>query len=250
MAVINNLLVSIKMIKGDRVLLLLSLIPVLIGILFYGLLGGWVFSSVIPWANDLLQNWLSIEWLGAILGWIIKALMTILLFFVINWTFFLVVSLLASPFNDLISSRVEKKLMGVELGSIGSEFNGFFNKVIFILVNESKKVLIIMLLSLISLALSFFPLLSPLTIFLQAMLVAVNFLDYSWSRHDLKMSECARAYKEKFVENTLAGFIGVILLAIPGVNLVALPNLVVLFTINASYSVTTLNVEKSKQGGK
>ena len=86
-----------------------------------------------------------------------KTLITILFFFAINWTFFLVVSLLASPFNDIISSRVEKKLLGQSLDGMGDEFNGFFSKIGFIIFNETKKVVFIIFLSLISLGLSFFP---------------------------------------------------------------------------------------------
>ena len=51
------------MIKEDKVLLLLSVIPVLIGLTFYGLLGGWIFTSIIPWGNELVASWLSIDWL-------------------------------------------------------------------------------------------------------------------------------------------------------------------------------------------
>lgn len=232
MEVIKNFGLSFKLIKEDKVLLLLSFIPVLIGLLFYGILGGWVFTSVIPWGNELIQNWLSIDWLGSFLGWIVKALVTILFFFVINWTFFLVVSLLASPFNDLISARVERKMLGESLGNISDEFKGVFSKMIFTLGNELKKVLFILVLSLLSFGLSFFPLLSPLTIFLQAVLVAINFLDYSWSRNDFKIGECISNYRQNFINNTLCGLIGVGLLAVPGVNIIFLPVLVILFTLN------------------
>ena len=232
MEVIKNFGLSFKLIKEDKVLLLLSLIPILIGLLFYGILGGWVFTSVIPWGNELIQSWLSIDWLGSFLGWIVKALITILFFFVINWTFFLVVSLLASPFNDLISARVERKMLGESLGNISDEFKGVFSKMIFTLGNELKKVLFILVLSLLSFGLSFFPLLSPLTIFLQAVLVAINFLDYSWSRHDLTIKECLNSYNQNFINNTLKGLIGVGLLAIPGINVISLPILVISFSIN------------------
>ena len=232
MNVLSNFLLSFRMLKEDKILLFLSSIPVVIGLLFYGLLGGWIFSSIIPWGNELVQGWLSIDWLGSILGWVVKTLITILFFFAINWTFFLFVSLLASPFNDIISSRVEKKLLGKKLDGMGVEFNGLFSKIGFIFFNESKKVLFIILLSLISLGISFFPLLSPVTIFLQAMLVAVNFLDYSWSRNDLSFGQCQKNYRENFLTNTIGGLIGVGLLAIPGLNILSLPILVVFFTIN------------------
>tara|TARA_B100000886_G_C20384856_1_gene475568 strand:- start:582 stop:1307 length:726 start_codon:yes stop_codon:yes gene_type:complete len=231
MTAFKNILMSFKMIMGDKVLLILSLIPVTIGLLFYGLLGGWIFTSIIPFGNELIQTWLSIDWLGSILGWIAKALITILFFFVINWTFFLVVSLLASPFNDLISARVERKLLNQDLGTLGASFDGVFKKIGFTLINESKKVFLIMILSLISLLLSFFPILSPVTILVQSILVAVNFLDYNWSRHDLNIKECFRSYKLSFVDNTISGLIGVGVLAIPGLNILSLPVLIVAFSI-------------------
>ena len=95
MDVLKNFTLSLKMMKEDKVLLGLSLIPVFIGLVFYGLLGGWIFTSVIPYGNEIVQGWLSIDWLGSILGWVFKALVTILFFFSVNWTFFLIVSLLA-----------------------------------------------------------------------------------------------------------------------------------------------------------
>jgi CysZ protein len=232
MEVVKNFLLSLKMIKEDRVLLLLSLIPVFIGLIFYGLLGGWIFTSVIPYGNEIVQGWLSIDWLGSILGWVFKALISLLFFFAVNWTFFLIVSLLASPFNDLISARVEKKLNNESTVGFGEEFTGFFRKIRFTLINEVKKFFLITILSIVSLTLSFFPLLSPVTIFLQATLVAINFLDYSWSRHNLSFGGCISDYRRNFFNNSIGGFIGGILLALPGVNIVCLPILVVFFSLS------------------
>ena len=238
MEIIKNFGLSFKMLKEDKVLLLLSLIPIFIGFIFYGLLGGWIFSSVIPWGNEIAMGWLSVDWLGSILGWLFKALVTILFFFSVNWTFFLIVSLLASPFNDVISSRVEKKIKGEDLSSISSEFSSILSKVRFVIFNESKKFIFILTLSMISLVLSFIPFLTPLSILLQAILVALNFLDYSWARNDYTVGMCFKNFKQSFLGNIIGGFIGIALLSVPGVNLMSLPVLVIYFSIN--YNKTTI----------
>ena len=54
-----------------------------------------------------------------------------------------------------------------------------------------------------------------MTIFLQAVLVAVNFLDYSWSRNDLSFGSCLHSYKSNFINNSVGGLLRVGLLAIP-----------------------------------
>ena len=51
--VIKELFSSIKMIKEDKVLLFLSMMPVFIGVFLYAILGGWIYTSVIPWEPNI-----------------------------------------------------------------------------------------------------------------------------------------------------------------------------------------------------
>jgi len=61
--------------------------------------------------------------------------------------------------------------------------------------------------------------------------VAINFLDYKWSRHDLSFGDCITEFKNNFLNFTLAGLIVVGLLSIPGINIISLPVLVVVFSL-------------------
>mgnify|MGYP003952923661 CR=1 FL=1 len=105
---------SFNIIKNDKWILLFCMIPVFIGALFYIGLGGWMFASVLPWGSELIKEHLSSGFLGEFLTWVLGSLLSIAFFFLMNWTFVLIVSLVASPFNDIISGRVERNLRGKE----------------------------------------------------------------------------------------------------------------------------------------
>ena len=56
--VIKELFSSIKMIKEDKVLLFLSMMPVFIGVFLYAILGSWIYTSVIPWERNTRSPYL------------------------------------------------------------------------------------------------------------------------------------------------------------------------------------------------
>ena len=145
--VIKELYSSIKMIKEDKVLLFLSMMPVFIGIFLYAVLGGWIYTSVIPWGTEYTQSLFDTEWLGSALGWIVQGLIFILFLFITNWTFVLIVGVLASPFNDLIVQRVQRKIKGEELLSLGQSFSTITSRISFTVLNEVKKLFVILFLS-------------------------------------------------------------------------------------------------------
>ncbi|MCO4754179.1 MAG: hypothetical protein KC478_06840, partial [Bacteriovoracaceae bacterium] len=96
---IKNALLSIrpsfKNITKDKVNFVMALIPVLIGIALYYFLGSWIYESATTAGKDLIDQYISQDNLGAVVYWFAAAILTVMLFFLVNWTFVLVVTLIA-----------------------------------------------------------------------------------------------------------------------------------------------------------
>ncbi len=218
---------SWKLILNDRVLLLLSFIPLIIGTVLYSVMGTWLYKLVMNEGRDFIQDRLGDGTGASVLYYALILVFTVLLFFLVNFTFVLIVSVLASPFNDWMSSRVEKKHYGITAKEIPGNA---VMRILGIVWNELKKITLILFLTLISMVISFIPVLAPVTIFLSAVLLAIQFLDYSWARHEWKSGACVRDVLNNLLPYGLGGAIFVVLMSIPGVNLLALPLGVVYFT--------------------
>ena len=78
---------------------------------------------------------------------------------------------------------------------------------------------------------SFFGILAPISILIFSILMAVGFLDYSWSRKDLKFKDCLKDLKGSIFIYTLSGGMFLLLVTVPIVNLFVLPFGVVYFTV-------------------
>lgn len=213
--VIKSFFSSLKMIKNDKVLLLLCMIPVLIGILVYVGLGAWLYTSFIPMGVEWVQDKISLEWLGSFFSWVVKGLFFILFGGLANYTFVLVVSLLACPFNDMIVDRVLKKQKGID-SNFEVSFKESVKRFPKILLNESKKILFISGLSIFSLIISFIPFMAVVSFFIQVVLLSVTFLDYYWSKENLGFRDCISEYKKNFLFNFTSGLIYFGLLLVPG----------------------------------
>lgn len=212
----------------DKIILILSFIPILIGVILFYYLGLWMMNTGMATGEGIIQKYS--EGGSVILSWIIKITLYVILYFLINWAFVLIVSILASPFNDAISSRVEKRIKGEELKNIGQVFSGLFSGMIKTIFIEAKKITFILIIFIFSLALQLIPILVPLGLILAAMLVAIQFIDYSWSRHNLDMGVCFKDLTDNFIPYCMAGFFFMGLMAIPIVNLFSLSYGVVYFT--------------------
>ncbi|MDD0852412.1 EI24 domain-containing protein [Halobacteriovorax sp. GB3] len=211
---------SLSIMFKDVKILLLSLIPSVIGLVAYYYLGGWFVTSTTTWGKTYIDSYFeNAELVASILQWTLG----IFFFFVASFTFFLFVSLISSPFNDLISKRVEK-ILGGRVEEAPFTFSGVFR----VLKNEIKKIGFILLISIIGLLCGFvFP---PLSFFISAILMAVTFLDYSWSRHEMSVSECVNDFKSSFVRYLLPGVAYVFIVSLPLINVIFLPLGVIYFT--------------------
>ena len=214
---------SIKNITKDRVNFILAVIPVVIGIILYMFLGSWVYGTLMDQGRLLIESYISSGSLGEVVYWLVATIFTIVLYFLVNWTFVLIITILSSPFNDMLSSRIEKKLQGRELESLGSSFSYIAKNFLLTLVTEIKKVTFIIILSLVSFVFGYIPLLTPISIFISVMLLAIGFIDYSWSRHEVNFKDCLSDLRKNVVNYGIGGAFFFILISIPIVNLVVSP---------------------------
>ena len=97
--------------------------------------------------------------------------------------------------------------------------------------NELKKVLIIAALTLVAAALSFFPVFAPIGLVMSAWLLAVQFVDYSWARHQWRVGQCLKDSVSHVFSYSLSGVFFMLLMALPGINLLAIPIAVIYFTL-------------------
>ncbi len=214
----------------DKWLILLGLVPVSIGIALYSVVGTWMYTDLLAMGESWVKGMVSDGALGNFLYAVLIALVTIGLYFLISWTFVLVVSILASPFNEVMSARVERLILDETPADVSESFGKMLKKIVFILANEFKKVFLIALFSLIAFIFSFFPIFFPISVFISALLLASQFLDYSWSRHDVKMGDCFKEVRSNVLGYGLSGVGFLFVITIPVINLFALPFAVVYYS--------------------
>ncbi len=216
---ISTITDTISYIKRDKVNVILLLIPLLIGIVVYFAAGTLIYGSLYKLGMGYMTAWITSGTMGTIIAYLAKILFSILFYFLINFTFVLVVTVIASPFNDLLSSRIEKLYKEQEVEGIGTAFKNIFSKIVFVLFNELKKITFIIILTIASFILGYVPFLLPLSVVISGLLLAVEFLDYSWSRHDLAFSDCFKELKRNFIVYTISGLCFLVLVTIPVINL-------------------------------
>lgn len=209
---------ALRLITRDPVNLFLATIPTVIALSLYFLVIAWVFQRS-DYFGLLLRDYLPSQETAGIVGKILSAILILFLFLLMSWTFVIVVGLIASPFNSMLSSRIETLLAGKtvtedrkktisEMGrSLGKTF-----------VNEIKKLIFIGAATGLAFLLNLFPLFYPVGLFIVAVLFAVQFVDYSWSRHDLGVGTCLGDVLRNIIPYSLSGFLFLLLVTIPIIN--------------------------------
>lgn len=228
---LTSLKPAVKNILGNKVNTFLALIPVFLGILIYIFLGAWVYGTVMAEGKALIDQYITGDTLSGIVYYLVAAIFTIMLYFLINWTFVLIISLISSPFNDMLSSRVEKMHRGEKLDSFGESFTIIGSKFLSTIFNEIKKIAFILILSIVSLVFGYIPLLTPLSVLITVLLLAIGFIDFSWSRHRLSFGSCFNDLRKHLVGYSFGGGFFFILISVPIINLIVSPLATSYFTI-------------------
>lgn len=204
---------SLKLIYSDPINLLLAIIPTIMAIVLYLLV------VVATCRNSekfigLFKEYIHTSEHADLLAKILTGVLIVVIFILMSWTFVLVVGIISSPFNSLLSSRIEKKLSpGVIIST-----RSIWGNIVFSLKNELKKVLVILCLTFLAVTLNFLPLLYPVSLFLTSLLIAAQFLDYCWSRHEMPVNKCFQELMKNWLIYGLSGFGFLLLVSIPVIN--------------------------------
>ncbi len=203
----------------DPVNLMLFMLPAFIALGIYAALGGYVLTQGMGAAEVFIAKYIISKHAGLILYYLITGMLMFLFFILVNWTFVLIIGLVSAPFNDMISSRIEKKMRGGVLGENKQATLGVIGKkLVKTLMTEVKKIVVILIFTVLASGLNFFPIFFPVAIVLLALLMSAQYLDYSWSRHDWEASRCFKDILSHFPTNLVAGLMFLALIAIPFIN--------------------------------
>lgn len=228
---IQSYSLAFRYVFKDGTNFLLAMIPIGLGLSLYALVGGWLFGSVLNSGQKWLEGQIASQQWGSVIYYIALTLLTILFFLVINWTFVLLVTLIASPFNDLLSRRIDSIHRGIEAEKMHKMLAQMSTGLVKILWNEVKKIVVIFVLVTLSFILSFIPVLVPISFLLSALILSAGYLDYSWSRYDLPSKQCFSSLKHCWIPYSVVGFSYMLLLSIPLINLLSIPLAVTQYTI-------------------
>ena len=228
---ISSLGRSWKLMTANKTNILLSAIPVLFGIILYAFAGMQFYSYVAGQGESVISGYISSDTLGSVVAFVLKAILTIMIFFFTNWTFVMVVTIFAGPFNDILSSRIEKQIKHEELWNLSESLKLVGAKFFANLFNELKKISFIIFVGLIAFIIGYIPLLTPISIFLAILLLAVGFLDYSWSRHSVSFRSCVGDVRKHLIRYSIGGGVFFLLVSVPVVNLIVPPLATCYFTL-------------------
>lgn len=211
--------VALRSIFTDPINLVLSIFPTLIALFLYAFTIVSIFRNSDRYVS-LLRGYIYTPEQATIIAKILTAILIIFVFFLMSWTFVLVVGIIAAPFNSLLSSRIEAKLMkNMSLitdqpKAIAQMKTGMFQT----FKNEAKKLVLVAIVAVVAVLLNIFPLFYPLGIILVSLLIAVQFVDYSWSRYGLSFNACLKDALKNVLPYSFSGFLFLMMVAIPVVN--------------------------------
>lgn len=208
---------AVKTIFKDPVNILLFTIPTLIAIGVYILVGTFIVYNAST-LTDYVKVYMPHQMNSSFLTYVITAFLMFFFLMLMNWTYVILVGILASPFNDMLSSRIEKKLASETLPSKEQTWKELFSRLKQTFMNEIKKIMFIVVLGVLAFVMNYIPVLYPVAIIVSALLLAIQFLDYSWSRHNLNMRQCLIDLLRNFFPYSFTGFIFLLFVSVPIIN--------------------------------
>lgn len=198
------------------------IVPLLINILVFGLLI-WGGSELFA---DLMARLLPEDSWLSYLKWLLWPLFALTAVLVVFYTFTLIANLLAAPFNGLLAEKVEMLLTGKEIDQ-GSGWKQLLKDFLPSLYSEIRKLLYFVLRAVPLLILFLIPGVNIAAPFLwlafNAWYLALEYSDYPMGNHGIRFRE-QRARLQGLRLNAMGFGTGLLLLmAIPGVNFLAMP---------------------------
>lgn len=210
---------ALKHLFKDPVNFFLFLLPGVLSVVIYILAGSYALENGMAMTKVLINKYILSQNASMFMYYFVSGLMAFLLLVLVSWTFVLMVGIVSAPFNAVISARIEKKIRGAlppkdKKEGIGEVLAGLGRT----LFNEFKKLTVIIIATVLAMGLNFIPVLFPVAMVLLTLIMAAQFLDYSWSRHDLSAGACLKDLLGFFIGNVVAGGIFLLLVSVPLVN--------------------------------
>lgn len=203
----------------DPVNFILFLIPGILAVVIYIVAGTYALENGMALTKVVINKYILSQNANMFMYYVVSGLMAFLLFMLVSWTFVLMIGILSAPFNSVISSRIEKKIRGEVPTTNKSQgikdVLASFGRTIF---NEFKKLTVIIIATVLAMGLNFFPVLFPLALLLLTLIMSSQFLDYSWSRHDLGAGACFKDVMGHFFVNVFSGGMFLLLVSVPLIN--------------------------------
>jgi len=175
------------------------------------------FSRWVDSIMAMLPEWLSL------LSWLIGLLAALVVAFVLFYMFTIVANIIASPFNALLSIKVEELLVGKPPASTASVWLILPRAV----WRETSKLSYLLPRLAALLLLSIIPVINAaapvLWILFGAWMMAVQYTDYAADNNEISFRELRERLARKRLQSVLFGMPAYLLLAIPLINLVLMP---------------------------
>lgn len=201
----------------------LGIIPIFLGMLLYFTIGIWFFNQLKMLAHTYVFPQIYESFAGTILVSAIGVLVSIVVYFLFNWAFLVVVFFISYPFYSKISSNTYKLIRPESSFKNNWEFSSFFR--------ELGKFLLNLVLSIIIFFLTSNPLLAWLAIVFSAILISIQFIDHSWIREGLTLSQCLDDLFSHPLNYFLIGCLTLFLFSIPFLNVLFMPIMVSVYTV-------------------
>ncbi len=206
----------------DRKVLPYAVAPIGISMVLFGVLIWLVtgyFGDLVDYLQSHLPDWL--QWAEWLLWIFFAATGAAIVFF----TFVIVVSIVASPFNSMLADAVEKRMTGQ--GAPSTPLGKTILRMPTDLFGELKKLVYSLALAIPFLVLFIIPginLAAPVLWFLFcAWSSAFAFTDYSMSNHGMRLAEIRRTLRARLLLTLGFGSVAFLACMIPFLNILAVP---------------------------
>jgi CysZ protein len=236
---------ALRLLQGHRELWPLVAAPLLVSLLAFGIAAVLFWSTLDPFTTGL-QTWLAVPaptewvawvWVGPLraLAWLTRWVLVIAFAAAVYLTFTLVGGILASPFLDALSRRVERLRTGTVIEVEARGVAGTVRAALRIAWEEAKRILLFLSVQSVLFVLSFVPGLQIITVpaglVFAALFLPLDYAGYVLDRRGLPFRSRVRWVWGNKRTVGLFGAAAMGSYGIPGLNFLALPWLVTAATL-------------------
>jgi len=224
----ESLVDSNKIFKESKTIKILFLIPLFITFTLYMGFGYYLITRVSDYIRQLMIQWLGLPNIENFFSYLLFVIFSCGMFFIINSTLIISLSIISIPFNGLLAQKTKQILQN----EVDNSQKKFSLKELFMLKKSSfTRAFIIAMCSLFLMAISIIPGLFLIVFPLTCLLFAINFLDYTWEEYQLSTSEIINNTKKNLLSYIFAGILCLLLASIPLVNIIVIPGAVIFFSV-------------------